>query len=67
MIDKPSLEKYLEKIAADHVLQSHADQNTYPMQRLQNNFRNITQTYRILNDMVKRGISIHPARRMGIG
>lgn len=67
ILDRQSLEKYLEKIASDHTLKSNSDANTYPINRLNNNFEQITATYTLLNEYIKLGIVIHPARRMDFG
>ena len=61
LLDKEQLESYLEKIASDHVLQERSNPDTFPIPRLQENFKFITKTYEILNDHLKIGINIHPA------
>ena len=61
LLDKEQLENYLEKIASDHVLQEGSDSNTFPIPRLEENFKFITKTYEILNEHLKIGINIHPA------
>lgn len=61
LLDKYQLENYLEKIASDHVLQDQSEAETYPIPRLQENFKFITNTYEILNEHLKKGINIHPA------
>ncbi len=61
LLDKHSLESYLEKIALDHVLQDKSDEETYPIPRLKENFEFITRTYELLNEHLKEGINIHPA------
>lgn len=61
LLDKYQLENYLEKIASDHVLQENSAKETYPIPRLEENFRFITKTYEILNRHLKIGINIHPA------
>lgn len=61
LLDKQSLESYLEKIALDHVLQDNSDESTYPVIRLKENFEFITLTYELLNEHLKKGINIHPA------
>lgn len=61
LLDKEQLESYLEKIASDHVLQEKSNPDTFPIPRLQENFKFITKTYEILNDHLKMGINIHPA------
>lgn len=61
LLDKYQLENYLEKIASDHVLQEESLPETYPIPRLQENFKFITETYELLNEHLKKGINIHPA------
>lgn len=61
VLDKNQLEKYIEKIAADHNLQHFSDNKTYPIPRLKDNFKFITKTYDILNEHIKMGIDINPA------
>ncbi len=61
LLDKNQLESYLEKIASDHVLQEKSKKETYPIPRLEENFKFITNTYEILNSHLKMGINIHPA------
>ncbi len=61
VLDEEQLENYLEKIASDHVLQEKGAKETYPIPRLQDNFKFITKTYEMLNKHLKLGINIHPA------
>ncbi len=61
VLDKVQLEKYIEKIAADHNLQHFSNSKTYPIPRLKENFKFITKTYNILNEHIKMGIDIYPA------
>ena len=61
LLDKHQLESYLEKIASDHILQEESKPETYPIPRLQENFKFIEETYEILNEHLKKGINIHPA------
>ena len=61
LLDKYQLENYLEKMASDHVLQDRSEAQTYPIPRLEDNFKFITKTYEILNEDLKLGINIHPA------
>lgn len=60
-IDNIHLQKYLEKLASDHVLQEKSDQNTYPIPRMLDNFEVITEVYKLLNEHIKLNIPIHPA------
>ena len=55
------LEEYLEKIGATHNLVAKSSKETYPIQRLQENYTIIKEVYELLNEHVKQGISIHPA------
>ena len=59
--DQEQLEKYLEKIASEHILHKNSNKDTYPIPRLDDNFKQITRTYDILNSNLKLGINIHPA------
>lgn len=61
LLDAYQLENYLEKIASDHILQDKSDKKTYPIPRLEENFKVITKTYELLNSHLKMGINIHPA------
>lgn len=61
LLDEYQLENYLEKIASDHILQNKSNKKTYPIPRLEENFKMITKTYELLNSHLKMGISIHPA------
>lgn len=61
LLDQNQLENYLEKIASEHILQKKSNKDTYPIPRLDDNFKQITKTYDILNSNLKLGISIHPA------
>lgn len=61
IIEKKELEKYLENIASDHILEKSSSKNTYPIYSVINNLEYITKTYDILNSNLKNGITIHPA------
>ena len=61
LLDQNQLENYLEKIASEHILQKKSDKDTYPIKRLDDNYREITKTYDFLNYNLKLGINIHPA------
>ncbi len=61
LLDKQQLEKYLEKIASDHILQNKSAKDTYPIPRMTENFEVITEVYHILNEHLKLNIPIHPA------
>lgn len=61
VLDKYQLEKYLEKLASDHILKEKSDKNTYPIPRMIENFNLITEVYNLLNEQIKLKIPIHPA------
>ena len=61
LLDQNQLQNYLEKVASEHILQAKSNKDTYPIQRLDENFKQITKTYDILNSHLKLGINIHPA------
>ena len=61
VLDKYQLEKYLEKLASDHILKEKSDKNTYPIPRMQENFAVITEVYNLLNEHIKLKIPIHSA------
>ena len=61
VLDKFQLEKYLEKLASDHVLKEKSDKCTYPIPRMLENFDVITEVYNLLNEHIKLKIPIHPA------
>ncbi|MDO5557213.1 MAG: hypothetical protein Q4G05_03100 [Clostridia bacterium] len=61
VLDTFTLEKYLKKLASDHILQNKSDLKTYPIPRVKENYEAIFETYKLLNEHVKLGIPIHPA------
>ena len=61
LIDNSGLQKYLEKLASDHVLKEKSDKNTYPIPRMIENFEFIADVYKLLNEHIKLKIPIHPA------
>ncbi len=61
VLDKYRLERYLEQIAADHILKEKSDKATYPIPRMKENFEIITETYELLNEHIKLKIPIHSA------
>ena len=61
LLDKKQLEKYMEKLASDQVIQEYSDERTYPIENLEKAFKVITMVYNLLNEHIKLGIDIHPA------
>jgi len=61
LLDKEQLGRYLEKMASDQDSMPESHKDTYPMERVKENFEVITQVYALLNEHVRLGIPIHPA------
>ncbi len=60
-LDKEQLQAYMEKIAANYEVARVSNKGTYPVYRLNENFKFIQKTYNILNEHIKKNISIYPA------
>lgn len=60
-VEGENLEKYLEKIASNHIITAKSSKNTYPIIRMKENFDAIKEVYDLLNMHLKLGIGIHPA------
>lgn len=60
-LDKEQLERYLEKLASDHILEKTSAKDTYPIPKVKDNFTFIQDVYHLLNKHIKLGIPIHPA------
>ena len=61
LLDKKQLEKYMEKLASDQIIQENSDERTYPIENLEKAFNYITMVYNLLNGHIKLGIDIHLA------
>ena len=53
--------KQIENSADTHNIKMFSDKNTFPIPILNQNFRFILETYKILNEHIKLGIKIHSA------
>ena len=60
-LDKEQLENYMEKIAVNYEITRDSSLETYPINRLNDNFKFIQKTHTILNEHIKKEISIYPA------
>ena len=60
-LDKEQLQNYMEKIAVDYEVSISSSPETYPIGRLEDNYEFIEKTYNILNEHIKKGITIYPA------
>ncbi len=58
---KSQLQNHLEKIATNHNIVPKSEKNTYPIPNLIENFKMIEEVYKLLNEHLKLGITIHPA------
>ena len=61
MLEKSQLQNHLEKIATNHNIVPKSEKNTYPIPNLIENFKMIEEVYKLLNEHLKLGITIHPA------
>lgn len=61
LLDSYQLEIYLQKLAADQILKSKSDKSTYPIPRVKENLKFISDVYNFLNEDLKNKIPIHPA------
>lgn len=61
LLDRGQLIKHMENIAVEHNIKINSDKNTYPIYDLNQKYRFILETYRILNEHIKLGIKIHSA------
>ena len=61
VLDKNGLEKYMQKLASDHMLKNRSDKNTYPIPRVKENYEYIYMVFKLLNNHLKQNIPIHPA------
>ena len=61
ILNNQELEWHLEKIATTHNLKPKSDKDTYPIDRMLENYENIKKIYNILSEHVKLKIPIHPA------
>ena len=61
VLDNEQLQKYMEKIAHNQSIKPYSTKDTYPITRLNENFKFIEKTYILLSNHIKKGINIHPA------
>ena len=60
-VEREALEKHLEKIASNHIINNKSNKHTYPVPRMLENYEAIKEVYELLNYHLKLGIAIHPA------
>lgn len=61
VLDNENLKRFMEKTATNYEIKSYSDSNTYPIDRLNDNYIFIEKTYNLLNEHIKKNIEIHPA------
>ena len=61
VLDNESLKKFIEKTATNYDIKKRSNANTYPIQRLNENYMFIEKTYNLLNEHIKNNIDIYPA------
>ena len=60
-LDREQLETYMEKLAINYDISNTSNSETFPIPRLNEDFKFIQKTYDILNEHIKNKISIYPA------
>lgn len=61
VLDSENLKKFMEKTAINYEVKKYSDVNTYPIERIDENYVFIEKTYNLLNEHIKKNIEIHPA------
>lgn len=61
VLDTESLKNYMQKTATSYEIKKYSNSNTYPIQRLNENYMFIEKTYSLLNEHIKKNIDIYPA------
>ncbi len=61
VLDTENLKNYMEKTAANYEIKKHSNANTYPLERINENYIFIEKTYNLLNEHIKKNIDIYPA------
>lgn len=55
------MENYAKRLALDHKILKTSKENTFPIYKLKNDFKYITETYDILNESISKNVSIPPS------
>lgn len=61
VLDSENLKKFMEKTAINYEVKKYSNVNTYPIERIDENYVFIEKTYSLLNEHIKKNIEIHPA------
>ena len=60
-LEEGQLEKYLKQIAEEHIISKNSEKVTYPINKVEENFKVILRTYELLNEHLRLGIKVHSA------
>ena len=60
-LEEGQLEKYLKQIAEEHIISKNSEKVTYPINKVEENFKVILKTYELLNEHLRLGIKVHSA------
>ena len=61
VLDNENLKRFMEKTAINYEVKKYSNVNTYPIERIDENYIFIEKTYNLLNEHIKKNIEIHPA------
>ena len=61
LLNKEQIQQYMRKIAVEYDVKEKTPNSTYPIPRLNENFKFIEKTYNLLNDHIKKNINIYSA------
>lgn len=61
VLDNENLKRFMEKTAINYEVKKYSNVNTYPIERIDENYMFIEKTYNLLNEHIKKNIEIHPA------
>lgn len=60
-LNKEQIQDYMQKNAVDYDIKEKSAMSTYPIPRLNENFKFIQKTYNLLNEHIKKNINIYSA------
>lgn len=60
-LNKDQIQDYMQKNAVDYDIKETSAMSTYPVPRLNENFKFIEKTYNLLNEHIKKNINIYSA------
>ncbi len=63
VLDRENLKQFMEKTAANYGVKKYSNVNTYPIERIDENYLFIEKTYNLLNEHIKKNRN-SPSGRM---